>query len=117
MKLAIIGSRSLNFNFEKHISPDIDTIVSGGASGIDTLAEKYADEHNIDKIIIKPDYRKFGKYAPIKRNKSIIELADIVVAFWGGQSSGTKFSIDYAKSIGKKVIVHKITPINTKGEL
>ena len=95
MKLAIIGSRSLNFNFEKHIPPDIDTIVSGGASGIDTLAEKYADEHNIDKIIIKPDYRKFGKYAPIKRNKSI----------------------DYAKSIGKKVIVHKITPINTKGEL
>lgn len=39
MKLAIIGSRSLNFNFEKHIPPGVDTIVSGGASGIDTLAE------------------------------------------------------------------------------
>ena len=41
-----------------------------------------------------PDYERFGRGAPLKRNITIIEHADIVLAFWDGKSRGTKFVID-----------------------
>ena len=44
MKLAVVGSRSIKcFDLSPYISDNVDTIISGGANGIDTLAEEYAD--------------------------------------------------------------------------
>jgi len=80
--------------------------VSGGARGVDTLAEKYADKNDIPKLIFLPDYAKYGKIAPLIRNKKIVDNSDIIIAFWDGVSRGTKFTIDYAKAQGKKVIVY-----------
>ena len=55
MKLLIAGSRSIKeFDLSPYITDDVDTILTGGADGIDKLAEKYADSHGIEKIIIKP---------------------------------------------------------------
>lgn len=46
MKLLIVGSRSIeNFDLSPYVSDEVDTIISGGAVGIDSLAEKYADLH------------------------------------------------------------------------
>ena len=70
------------------------------------LAEKYADENNIPKWIIKPEYEKYGKSAPLRRNKTIVENADIVVAIWDGESKGAKFTINYAKKIGKTLKIY-----------
>ncbi len=105
MKVAIIGSRSLtDIDISKFIPKDTTEIISGGAHGIDTLAEKYADKNGIPKTIIKPDYKKYGRYvAPLKRNTVIVELADVVIAFWDGKSRGTKFTVDLAKKSGKSV--------------
>ncbi|MBV5326156.1 MAG: DUF2493 domain-containing protein [Chlorobium sp.] len=80
-------------------------IVSGGAKGADTLAENYAREYQIDTLIFKPDYKKYGRVAPIIRNATIIDNANIVVAFWNGKSKGTKNAIDNAK---RKMKVVKI---------
>lgn len=50
MKLLIAGSRGIeNFDLSKYIEKDIDTILSGGAKGIDTLAEEYADKMDFQK--------------------------------------------------------------------
>jgi len=106
MKVAIIGSRNLDINIEKHLPKNISLIISGGAIGIDTLAEKYADKNNIPKLIFLPDYQKHGKAAPLIRNKLIVDNADIIIAFWNGFSRGTKHTIDYAKKQGKEVIVY-----------
>ena len=106
MKVAVVGSRHLKLDIEKYIPRDVIMIISGGAKGIDALAEAYADENNIPKLIIKPEYEKYGKSAPLKRNKTIVDSSDMVIALWDGTSNGTKFTIDYAKKIGKIVEVY-----------
>ena len=98
MKIAIIGSRRINsIDISKYIPDDADMIISGGAMGVDTLAEQYADEHGIEKLIIHPDYELYGKSATLIRDKIIVDHADMVVAIWDGLSSGTAFTINYAK--------------------
>ena len=105
MKLLIAGSRSIKeFNLRKYIPDGVDLIISGGACGIDREAENYADKYKISKLILHPDYKRYGKAAPLIRNKKMIELADTVIVIWDGESRGTKFTIDYAKGMGKDVI-------------
>jgi hypothetical protein len=106
MKLAIVGSRSFDDYklMEKELLPligSIDTIISGGAKGADSLAERFADNYFIPTIIFKPDWNKFGKRAGFIRNKDIINNADKVIAFWDRKSRGTSNSIDLAISQNK----------------
>ena len=108
MKIAIIGSRNLKVDIAEYIPENINVLVTGGATGIDQLAEKYADENDIPKLILKPTYDKYGKAAPLERNKAIVEICDAVVAIWDGKSKGTKFTIDYAKKIGKAIEIYII---------
>ena len=106
MKLLIVGSRSIeNFDLAPYITPDVDTIVSGGAKGIDTLAERFADTHNLSKIIIKPQYELYGKAAPIIRNQEMVKIADKILVIWDGISRGTKFTINFAKKMNKDMNV------------
>ena len=44
-----------------------------------------------------PEYARYGRTAPLKRNITIIENADLVLAFWDGASRGTKYVIDNCK--------------------
>ncbi len=106
MRVAVIGSRSLTCAIEDYIPAE--TTVSGGTRGIDRLAERWADERRIPKLIIRPDYARYGKGAPIWRNFLIVDLADIVVAVWDGRSLGTLATIRYARKTGKQVQVHII---------
>ena len=105
MKVAIIGSRSIdNADIGRHIPPDTTLIISGGAVGVDTLAEKYADAHGIKKMILLPNYELYGKSAPLIRDRLIVDNADVVIAFWDGESRGTAYTISYAKQ--RKVPCH-----------
>lgn len=109
MKVAIIGSRSLiDIDIEKYVPENTDTIISGGAKGIDSLAQEYAELHNIPTIIFEPEYRKYGKIAPIIRDKQIVQAADIVIAIWDGKSKGTRFTLEYANKIGKRTFTYRI---------
>lgn len=113
MELAVIGSRNLNVeNLEKYLPDDVSEIVSGGARGVDSNAREYAQKNKIPLKEFLPDYRRFGRGAPLKRNLQIIEYADMVIAFWDGKSHGTKFVIDNCKKLNVAVrivdIVHEI---------
>lgn len=104
MKVAIIGSRTLQVkNLEQYLPQEITEIVSGGARGIDTCAKNYATEHHIQLTEFLPNYREYGKSAPLKRNLEIIRYADIVIAFWDGKSHGTKFVIDNCRRMGREI--------------
>ena len=101
MKIAIIGSRSItDADIGKYVSAG-DEIVSGGAAGIDTLAAEYAKRNGLKLTVFLPEYEKYGRAAPIVRNKQIVDYADKVVAFWDGSSRGTLSVIKYAEKVGK----------------
>lgn len=109
MKTAIIGSRGLTVkNLEKYLPPETTEIISGGARGIDACAREYAISHSIKLTEFLPEYEKYGKSAPLKRNISIIENADIVLAFWDGKSNGTRFVIEKCREFGKEIRVEII---------
>ena len=112
MKVAVVGSRGFNDYLKLsgvldkiHSVKPITLIVSGGAVGADSLAETWAEESGIEKLIFKPDWKKYGKKAGFIRNTQIVENADSVVAFWDGESRGTKNSIDTANKLDKPLFI------------
>lgn len=112
MNVAVIGSRGfsnyalLESELNKiHSASPITQIVSGGARGADRMGETWAKQNNIPTLIFLPDWDKYGKSAGFIRNKDIIANAELVVAFWDGNSRGTKSSIDIANEQSKKTII------------
>lgn len=104
MKVGIIGSRNLHIeDLGKYLPPDTDEIVSGGAKGIDTCARRYALLHGLKLTEFLPDYNRYGRGAPLKRNDLIIDYSEQVIAFWDGVSRGTKYGIDRCEKQGKKL--------------
>ena len=106
MKVMVVGSRGITSDISQYIPKDATLIITGGAKGVDTLAEQYADEHNIPKLIVRPDYEKYGKKAPIMRNHEMVDMADLVIAVWNERSRGTKDVIDYAISHNVRLRVY-----------
>ena len=109
MKLAIIGSRTLVVdNLDSYLPENITEIVSGGAKGIDQCARKYALSNNIPLKEFLPDYSKYGRTAPLKRNLQIVEYADEVLAFWDGHSTGTIYTLKEAHRQQKRIHVYRL---------
>ena len=82
MRVAVIGSRGLCvLNLEKYLPKEVTEIVSGGAKGVDTSAREYAISHGIKLTEFLPEYKKYGRSAPLKRNITIIENADLYWLF------------------------------------
>lgn len=106
MKVAIVGSRRLEIpNLESYLPENVSEIVSGGAKGVDTAARRYALSHGLTLTEFLPQYERYGRAAPLKRNVQIVEYADFVIAFWDGASRGTKFVIDQCRKLGR---AHKV---------
>ena len=108
MKIAVVGSRGLSVKDLAQYLPAYATeLVSGGAKGIDACAREYACQTGMKLTEFLPDYRRYGRAAPLHRNLEIIAYADAVIAFWDGQSRGTRFVIGECERRGKKVTVYR----------
>lgn len=106
MRIAIVGSRTLTVsNIEKYLPEGVTEIVSGGAKGIDRAAASFARAHHIKLTEFLPDYARYGRGAPLKRNEQIANYADAGIAFWDGSSRGTKYTIDRFRALGKPMTV------------
>ena len=55
--------------------------------------------------VFLPEYERYGRAAPIVRNKQIVDYADKIVAFWDGSSKGTLSVIRYAQKLGKECVI------------
>ena len=71
-------------------------IISGTASGADSLGERYAEERGYDVIRFPADWEKYGKSAGYRRNAEMARNADALIAFWDGNSRGTRHMIEIA---------------------
>lgn len=87
--------------------PDEIIVVSGTAKGADTLGERYAVERGYSIYTFSADWKKYGKRAGFLRNEEMAKNADALVAFWDGESRGTKHMIDLALRYQLKVRVKK----------
>jgi len=104
MKLAIIGSRKIEkLDLNEYIKEKPNVVISGGAKGIDTIAEEWALRNNIDIIIHRPNYEINGKKATWRRNDVIVDEADKIMAFWDGESTGTRYVINKALETRKNI--------------
>lgn len=106
MKVAIVGSRKLRVDIGQYVPDGATEIISGGAKGIDSLAEAYAREKGLPLRVFRPQPEILGKMAFLVRNDQIVDAADLIVAIWDGSSPGTRYTISRAQRLGKPVQIH-----------
>lgn len=80
-------------------------VVSGTASGADTLGEDYAKERGYGVKLFPANWDKYGLSAGYKRNEEMADYGDALIAFWDGQSKGTKHMIELASKYKIKIKV------------
>jgi hypothetical protein len=111
-KVAVVGSRVFNnwnqlkIELDKILEED-DEIVSGGALGVDSMAQRYAKEKGHNIKIYYPKYARHGKPATFIRNKDIVEDSDLVLAFYAKgrfRVGGTANSAEWAERLGKELL-------------
>lgn len=110
--VAIVGSRDWTHRevIRRYINnmPSDTVIVTGGARGVDQIAEELAEEAGLTVIVFEPDWDRFGKRAGLIRNSQIVAASNVLVAFWDGKSRGTRDSINKAleaKNIQKVLVI------------
>lgn len=82
-------------------------IVSGGARGADAVGEEYALSRNLQVKLFEAEWDTYGKSAGYRRNAEMAAYADGLLAYWDGESKGTKHMIDLARAKDLKVIIVK----------
>ena len=112
ISLAIIGARAfddyefLSLEVKKQCIiwnielKDINVIVGGHCKGADLLGEKFAGENKIKTLVLKPDWKKYGKSAGFRRNHDIVQSSSHIIAFPSQTGSGTQHSIKLAQKLG-----------------
>ena len=114
MKITIGGCRDYNdYNefkkfvddYIKQLNTDEIIIISGHCSGVDMMAERYAEEKGLKTEIFPADWKRYGKAAGPVRNKTMVDNCDRVIAFWDNKSRGTASLIKYAEKMGKEIVI------------
>lgn len=72
-------------------------VLCGMCTGADNLGFRYAKEHGYQVKFHSAEWDRFGRAAGPIRNEEMAKNADALVAFWDGQSRGTKNMIELAK--------------------
>jgi hypothetical protein len=109
MRIAVIGSRT--FDMSGRMTrvldglPAVTEIVTGDAAGANALAEEYAKRRGIPLRVFAADWRRWRKGAAERRNRLIIESADLAVAFWDHASPGTRMELAIAEELGREIRV------------
>ena len=82
-------------------------VIHGGARGVDTIAGEVAAAQGFEVEIYMAEWDKYGRSAGFRRNITMVDCADEVIAFWDGRSRGTKHAIDAARERGLSVRVFR----------
>lgn len=108
MKLAVVGSRTWKdwisvLALINNLKPEL--VITGGAAGADHMGMDAATRLKIPIETYYPNWEMFGRSAGAVRNEKIVERCDYLIAFWDGESKGTKISIDMANRAGKLLAI------------
>ena len=125
MKLVVSGSRHIRDYalFNKVVEDSgflltrkgIECIIQGGATGVDALAKRYAEENDIPVVTMPANWDEHGKAAGPIRNSEMIDYAlealdegekAGLLSMWDGISKGTWDCIKKSQAKGLVIYVH-----------
>ena len=81
------------------------TLICGMARGADLTAYKLFSEVGLPVKMYPADWDQYGKSAGYIRNNKMADVADMLIAFWDGESRGTAHMIDTARKLNLSVLV------------
>lgn len=84
--------------------PDMVLVHSGADTGADLIADRWAAARNVSAITFKPDWAKFAKAAPFRRNDLMLDTLPIGVIIVDGGSGIQENLATKAKDRGIKVL-------------
>lgn len=111
MRMGVVGNREgftyaeVKHELDKYLL--IDTIVTGGAYGVDSHAMRYAKEKGLCLIVYYPDLSLGSPKCYFKRNRKIVIASDMIIAFNKKEYSGTTNTINIAKKYNIQVVTIK----------
>lgn len=112
IKLIIAGSRDLDIKYPLSVTDfiryfigyiTITEVVSGGAKGIDSLGEMYANYNTIPIKRFDADWYGQGRKAGPLRNQKMAKYADALLLIWRGDSPGSANMKEEMLKLGKPV--------------
>ena len=114
-RFCVVGSRDMNnyyivYTYLKQYLPKDAIIITGGARGVDLLAEVYAEMNGHHCEVYEAQWDRFGNSAGMIRNAEMVKNSDHLIAFWDGTSPGTKNMIDAWLKRSRKVVVIDVSP-------
>jgi hypothetical protein len=111
VKIIIAGSRDIWLQHDElfeiidkfGILYEIEEIVSGCASGIDSSAIEFAKRYKIPLKRFPADWEKYGKLAGPRRNREMAAYADCLLLIWDSKSPGSKNMKARMQGLGKQI--------------
>jgi hypothetical protein len=109
-RVGIVGSRHF---------PDLDrvagyvrelpagtSLVTGSASGVDATVARAGRERGLPVRVVGASFEEArDTVVAASRNQRLVDLCDVLVAFWDGSSPGTRRTVDRALDSRKEVHV------------
>jgi len=121
IRLAVVGSRHYD-DYARFVSVVDDWIavngapdelISGGASGVDTMAERFAKERNVPMRVFRADWATYGKRAGPMRNALIVDACTHVLALPDRDGKGTQITMRLARERGRPLTAVNVMPRET----
>lgn len=116
MKIIIAGSRSItDFNVVSYLINasniffHLTELVSGTASGVDQLGERWAKQFGFRIKRFPADWSK-GRSAGYTRNVEMANYADACLVLWDGKSKGSQHMVDITREKGMPTCLYELNP-------
>ena len=87
----------------------ITEVVSGTASGADSLGEQWALAHGVMLKQFPANWDRFGKSAGYKRNQDMAAYADALILVWDGVSKGSGHMLAIANAKRMRIYQKVVT--------
>jgi hypothetical protein len=117
VRLAVVGSRDYPDEHYWRVRNDILevgwrvgwenlVIVSGGARGADTMAQRAAKEFQVPFEVYPADWKRHGKRAGFLRNQQIVDAADELLGYFTSKDHSPGTADTVRRAVAKGIPVY-----------